>query len=319
MAVVQCAVDFVPDDLDKVHIVLVGDSTLDNGRYLDVQCGELSVDRQLAKRCRERGWEMTCLAQDGSMIEDVFLQQVPLIPDRATHIVLSASGNDLLSLLNSMVVANFTPSAMYKAIVDGLLEVSEKYRELMSALKSVGCHLACCTVYQPNFNHFLFRGVAAFGLSLHNNRLKQIAVDLDACVVDLANMFETPDDFANALELSTRGGSKLVENITAFITEHPPASMLRSRHRSSGLNDEADGAYSMASNIFGLPLRCCAAKAVQHRVYCETTLSRTGLDQRDTRFAAGGVSSHVSSSKAMAFSNAQQHWRSGGGASTAKP
>merc|ERR1740130_2157991 len=116
------------------------------------------------KVCMERGWDMTVLAQDGSMLEDVKERQVPLIPEGATHIVLSASGNDLLSLLNQMVLANFTFSSMYGTIGIGLNEVAEKYRALLQQLKSHGCHLAVCTVYRPNFNHLFFKSLASLSL-----------------------------------------------------------------------------------------------------------------------------------------------------------
>merc|ERR1719482_958590 len=95
------------------HIVLLGDSTLDNGRYLNLAKGELSVEKQLMKICMERNWDMTVLAQDGSMLEDVRQRQLPLIPEGATHLVMSASGNDLLLLLNQMVAQNFSMGSIY--------------------------------------------------------------------------------------------------------------------------------------------------------------------------------------------------------------
>lgn len=45
--------------------------------------GDLSVEKQLTLICMDRGWDMTVLAQDGSMLEDVKERQVPLIPEGA--------------------------------------------------------------------------------------------------------------------------------------------------------------------------------------------------------------------------------------------
>merc|ERR1719201_1639908 len=165
------------ESLDKegVHIVLLGDSTLDNGRYLNLARGELSVEKLLQRKCMERGWEMTVLAQDGSMLEDVRCRQFPLIPERATHVVISATGNDLLSLLNQMVVANFTIGSIYTVIGSRLAVLGQEYRDFLKELKAIGCHLCVCTHQHPNFNHVFFKTLAIFGLGLHNSRIKSIS------------------------------------------------------------------------------------------------------------------------------------------------
>mmetsp|Transcript_2740 Transcript_2740/g.4118 ORF Transcript_2740/g.4118 Transcript_2740/m.4118 type:complete len:296 (+) Transcript_2740:37-924(+) len=256
------------ESLDKegVHIVLLGDSTLDNGRYLNLARGELSVEKLLQKKCMERGWEMTVLAQDGSMLEDVRYRQLPLIPDRATHIVISATGNDLLSLLNQMVVANFTMSSVYQVIGTRLGQLGEEYRNFLKDLKSMGCHLCVCTHQHPNFNHIFFKTLAIFGLGLHNNRIKTISEELDFSVIDIANMLEGKEDFANPLEMSTRGGSKLVENIDAFVNDHPVTMLGRRLNKDIYADHEA---YSNGpTTAFGVPLKCCATRSASRKVYC---------------------------------------------------
>jgi len=295
------------DSLDEcVHVVLLGDSTLDNGRYLNLAKGELSVEKQLMKVCMERHWDMTVLAQDGSMLEDVRTRQLPLIPEGATHIVLSASGNDLLSLLNQMVVANFTLSSMYGTIGTGLLEVAESYRSLLDQLKTYGCHLAICTLYRPNFNHLFFKSLAGFSLGLHNSRIKQISVDVDCSVIDLSNMFDSEEDFANPLELSTVGGSKLVENVAAFVTDNPISRLGR---RSNNFYADDDSYSPAASGAFGLPIRCCATRLQGRKVYASKQISKS-LMAAD---AQGEPQTHDRLGPALQFSQAQEHWRQGAG------
>lgn len=289
---------------ESIHVVLLGDSTLDNGRYLNLARGELSVERQLAKRCSEFGWEMTVLAQDGSMLEDIKQRQLPLIPATVTHVVLSASGNDLLSLLNQMVVANFTLSSMYGAIGSGLKQVAESYHALLKSLKQKGVHLACCTAYRPNFNHMLFKTLAVFSLGLHNSRIQESSVELDCSVIDLASLFDVDEDFANPLELSTRGGSKVVENIVAFVHDHPVTMLRRWRAANTSLTeDEAFAPGGGADGGFmGMPMRCCATRASHRKVYANKDVSKY-LEAPDPTLAAG------SAFPAMPFSEAQQHWR----------
>lgn len=250
-------------DVDAVHVVLLGDSTLDNGRYLNRSLGDLSVGMQLEHRCDERNWEMTMLAQDGSLLEDVMLRQLPMIPRHATHVVLSCSGNDLLALLNRMVVANFTIGSVYGAIGEGLKLVAEQYRELIAHLKSLKCHVACCTVYRPNFNQVFFKSLATFSLGIHNSRLMNIAEDLGCSVLDLANILEGKEDFANPLELSTRGGAKVVENITNFVNEHP--SRLRFEPRSALVVHSEDKPCASGFPPFGL--KCCTSSSPAHSIY----------------------------------------------------
>eukprot|EP00927_Polykrikos_kofoidii_P036344 TRINITY_DN30675_c0_g1_i1.p1 TRINITY_DN30675_c0_g1~~TRINITY_DN30675_c0_g1_i1.p1 ORF type:complete len:350 (+),score=55.11 TRINITY_DN30675_c0_g1_i1:58-1050(+) len=290
-----------PEDLKAVHVVLLGDSTLDNGRYLNIEFGELSVERQLSRRCADKGWDCTVLAQDGSMIDDVYQRQVPSIPSKATHLVLSASGNDLLALLNQMVNANFSASSMYSAIVKGLAEVSDRYRRLMKALQATGCHVACCTVYQPHFSHIFFKSLASFSLGLHNNRLKQISVDVGASVIDLANMFDSKKDFANPLELSTLGGAKVIETVTDFVTEHPPAHMFQHRRKLAAKEDEC-ALMPSETSFLGTPLRCCTTRVAQRRIYCVKEVSMKILE-RDREFACAPFG------RPLKFSEEQNHWR----------
>merc|ERR1719265_1026027 len=128
---------------------------------------------------------------------------------------------------------------MYSTIGTGLTQVADTYRSLAQKLKACGCHLACCTLYRPNFNHLFFKSLASFSLGLHNSRIKQTSVDLDCSVIDFANMFDSSEDFANPLELSTRGGSKLIENVTAFVADHPISMLSRRSATNIYLEDDA--------------------------------------------------------------------------------
>lgn len=227
------------------------------------------------------------------MLEDVLVRQLPFIPERATHIVLSASGNDLLALLNQMVAAQFSLSSMYSAIGEGLLQVAERYRDLVQALKGLGCHLACCTVYRPNFDHLFFKSLAMLSLGMHNSRIQQVSIDLDCSIIDLASLFDDDEDFATPLELSTRGGSKVVKNISRFVADHPVLAMNRHRQQLRHLSTEDD--------IF-LPagLRCCATRASQRKVYADKTVPKV-VGQPDLP--------GEQLSRPLEFSEAQQRWR----------
>ena len=72
------------------HVVLLGDSVLDNAGYL--RGGGPDVAAQLGARLPP-GWAATLLARGGAVAADVPGQLGQLPPD-ATHLVISAGGND---------------------------------------------------------------------------------------------------------------------------------------------------------------------------------------------------------------------------------
>src|SRR4051812_17477096 len=73
-------------------IVLLGDSTLDNGAYTS---GAPDVVAQL-RTMLPADWSATLLAVDGSMTEHI-VAQLKQLPAGATHLVLSVGGNDALA------------------------------------------------------------------------------------------------------------------------------------------------------------------------------------------------------------------------------
>ena len=73
------------------HVVLLGDSIFDNASYVP---GGDPVIEQLRSRL-DRGCRATLLAVDGAIASDVH-RQLPRVPDDATHLLLSAGGNDAL-------------------------------------------------------------------------------------------------------------------------------------------------------------------------------------------------------------------------------
>jgi len=283
-----------------VHIVLLGDSTLDNGRYLNIEHGELSVANQLSKRCLGRGWEMTLLAKDGSLLDDVLRRQLPRILATATHIVLSCTGNDLLALLNKMVVAKFALSSVYQVLGEGLRQVADQYRQLLDQLAQFKCYVACCTVYRPNFNHLCFKTLASFSLGMHNSRLMQIAEDFGSSVLDLANILEGDPDFANPLELSTRGGSKVVENITSFVQEHD---VLLGVQAAPAGGDGVVHGQDRAVTACIWTGRCCTGDRPPRTVYASKAMSQALL-LPDRQLATGTLLGSP-----LQFSEAQQVWR----------
>lgn len=74
------------------HIALLGDSVLDNGAYVT---GGMDVPAQV-RAIVPRGCEVWLNALDRAGVRDVYAQ-LDLLPAEATHLVISAGGNDALA------------------------------------------------------------------------------------------------------------------------------------------------------------------------------------------------------------------------------
>jgi hypothetical protein len=74
------------------HVVLLGDSIFDNASYVP---GGLSLIEQLLHNVPD-GWQASLLAVDGSVAADV-LEQLRDLPPDASHLVVSAGGNNALA------------------------------------------------------------------------------------------------------------------------------------------------------------------------------------------------------------------------------
>ena len=75
------------------HVVLLGDSVFDNGAYVGIAP---DVRKQLQTNLPGAS-KATLLARDGATVSEI---RTPLmrIPSDATHLVISAGGNDALRL-----------------------------------------------------------------------------------------------------------------------------------------------------------------------------------------------------------------------------
>ena len=197
------------------HIVLLGDSVFDNAAY--VAAGE-DVLAKLKARL-PAGWRATLAARDGAVIGGVH-GQLAALPRDATHLVISAGGND--ALLAAGVLGQRAGS-----VAEALLKLSEirdrfaaDYRAMLDEAARTDLPLAVCTIYEARFEDRLQRRVAATALTMLNDVITREAARRRVPVIDLRILFEADADYANAIEPSGRGGEKLAQAIVALISSH---------------------------------------------------------------------------------------------------
>jgi lysophospholipase L1-like esterase len=197
------------------HVVLLGDSVFDNGAYVG---GSPDVSRQLAMRTSGVS-KITSLARDGATISDV-RRQLAAIPNEATHVIISAGGNDALrgsTLLDEPAGSVSEALAKITAFRRGF---AESYNELLQAAGKRGMTTAVCTIYEPRYPEPA-RQIAATALAVLNDHITRAAFSNGMGLIDLRIICSSDGDFANAIEPSAAGGEKIAAAIVRFVANLP--------------------------------------------------------------------------------------------------
>lgn len=194
------------------HVVLLGDSIFDNDRYVP---GGPSVIEHLRKALPS-GWRTTLLARDGAIAADVPRQLQGLPPD-ATHLVISAGGNDALS--SSLVLHGSAGSVaeLLSSLADLHEEFQREYRGMLAQVLTHGRPTAVCTVYDaiPDLGR-----EDRTGLSIFNDVILREAFRLRLPVIDLRLICTDRDDYARSspIEPSVVGGGKIARAVARLVT-----------------------------------------------------------------------------------------------------
>lgn len=198
----------------NMHIVLLGDSIFDNGAY--VGKGP-DVVTQL-RRVLPEGSRATLVAIDGAITEGVRTQLL-LVPEDATHLVVSAGGNDAL---HSSPVMDEKTRSVGEAL-DKLADVRERfmadYTAMLGAVAARGLPTAVCTIYDARFPDKTKTRRGSAGLTLFNDCITREAGARGIAIIDLRLIFNAPEDLANPIEPSVRGGAKIAQAIAEFASE----------------------------------------------------------------------------------------------------
>ena len=197
------------------HVVLLGDSVLDNKAYA---AGGPDVAAQL-REALPGGWRATLAAVDGAVTGDV-RRQLARVPADATHLVVSAGGNDAL---RQEGVLGEGARSVGEALAR-LAAVRERFREdyhaMLDAVVGRGLATAVCTIYDPRFPDPTRRRLAIAGLALFNDIIARAAFARGLPLIDLRLVCDEDADFAKAIEPSVQGGGKIAAAIARLVSTH---------------------------------------------------------------------------------------------------
>jgi GDSL-like Lipase/Acylhydrolase family len=197
------------------NVVLLGDSIFDNKSY--VGSGP-DVIAQL-KGDLPPGWTATLAARDGSTSADI-AGQLKTMPADATHLVVSAGGNDALQ--EKALIEESAKSVA--EVLDKLAKIkatfAESYGAMLDAVLARKLPTAVCTVYEARYPDPTTRQIAAVGLSVFNDVIMRAAFRRGLPVIDLRLLIDADSDYANDIEPSVTGGAKIAKIIATLVTTH---------------------------------------------------------------------------------------------------
>ena len=193
------------------HLVLLGDSIFDNGAYTR---GEPDVVTHL-RALMPRGWSATLEAIDGATTGGV-RAQLSRVPADASHLVVAIGGNDALQnsdLLATRVKSSAETLALF---ADRLEQFEADYRAAIDAVAALGRPMTVCTIYNGALDPPQ-AVLARVGLMMFNDVILRTAFDRRLDVIELRAICTEPEDYANPIEPSGRGGLKIARAIARAI------------------------------------------------------------------------------------------------------
>jgi hypothetical protein len=196
------------------HIVLLGDSIFDNARYVP---GRPAVIEQV-RQALPRHWQATLLAVDGHVTVDVE-DQLHDLPADATHLVVSAGGNDALSESTVLNEAADTVGDALGIIHEVRSRFRDSYRAMLRAVSARQKPTTVCTVYDsvPGLGAAEKAALAGF-----NEIILREAFSLGLPVIDLRLLCDQDADYSHVspIEPSMVGGAKIARVIAEVVATH---------------------------------------------------------------------------------------------------
>ncbi len=190
------------------HLVLLGDSVFDNASY--VAAGRATIHAFEAHV--PPGWRVTLLAQDGSTIDEIGRQLMHL-PSDATHVAVSTGGNDALRDAGILTERAGTVAEALWKVAHVASRFERRYVDMLRKVRARKAHTVVCTIYNANFGDAHLQQIAATALCVFNDAIIRSAWAASLPIVDLRTVCDEPEDYANEIEPSGRGGEKIARAV----------------------------------------------------------------------------------------------------------
>ena len=203
------------------HVVLLGDSIFANAAYTR---GAPDVVTHL-RRLLPPGHAATLCAVDGATTAGI-AAQLSRIPRDATELVLSVGGNDALQNSHLLSLPVRTTRDTLTTFADRLATFQRSYAAALDRVLDCALPTVVCTIYNGALEP-PEATVARVALMMFNDVILQVACERRVDVIELRAVCTEPDDYANPIEPSNRGGRKIAGAVTRAIGALPGPSPCR--------------------------------------------------------------------------------------------
>jgi lysophospholipase L1-like esterase len=193
------------------HVVLLGDSILDNKAYVD---GGPDVVAQLRQELPP-GWRATLLAVDGDVASGV-ARQLRSLPADATHLVVSVGGNDALGYAYLLQQPATSVAQALEMLRQAQLRFAAAYAAMAEAVALRNLPTAICTIYDTPASE-PGQPIIRTALAIFNDCITRTACSRELTLIDLRLICDEDGDYANPIEPSVQGGRKISQAISAFL------------------------------------------------------------------------------------------------------
>ena len=207
--------------MNTPHVVLLGDSTLDNAAYTG---GAPDVTAQLGALLPSP-WRATRCATDGATTKTLD-RQLMALPRDATHLILSIGGNDALGHSGLYERPVQTVGEALGHLAAAVEQFEPAYRAALSSVMKLGKPVTVCTIYNGSFPDRAFQRFATSAVCMFNDVILRAGASTRCPVIDLRLACNRPADFVNNIEPSATGGEKIAKAVHASLKKSYPASHL---------------------------------------------------------------------------------------------
>ena len=217
-------------------IYLLGDSVIDNAPYVKKNEKDVASHLNSMYKCSPQ-INIYNRAVDGHTMKDLLDTQLSNEGlNEATNIVVSIGGNDLLGnlyfLIDAMGLYQGQESEVFqrtttrnKTFEDTYFEIikpmQQEYESVVANLSNYRAKLLLCTVYEGDlvdsdeYSDVIYSSKTM--LSIFNDLVYRTAQKYNAEVLELRDIFVSPEDYANPIEPSHIGGEKLAKAIKGWV------------------------------------------------------------------------------------------------------
>ena len=195
------------------HLILLGDSIFDNGRYTRGGPDLITQVQDLLPN----GWKATLLALDGATTANI-PDQLSRLPVDASHLVLSVGGNDVLMQSGILDMRVSSTAHAFSLLADARDAFEARYKSVVQACLKTRLPLIIATIYNGSFDDVQYQRHAATALTLFNDVIIQTAIEHELRAMELRQICDQPEDYANPIEPSSIGGAKIARTILRLVS-----------------------------------------------------------------------------------------------------